>query len=325
MGHGSARVADHAHPRRRLLCVPWHAARRADLPPRGTRSRDSASLRAIFRRAMPGAVLDKPVSLAEGGFHGELREPLDIAERAADAGHPPARRLRGEVCRPVPLVRMLAARGYSTLRLAYFGGARAAADACAYPAEVLRAGADVVTRPAASRSQPHRQVLGVSRGSEAAQLLGAYYPSLVSAVVASVPSGTCLSVDIPDCSLPAWTLNGTAAAIHARSSIIRIRAMTRRLLSQTSASADRTSPFAAAAIWSGSPARMHARSWVGCWRRTAIPIAMSPTPTRARGTGVGALSALLAGRSTRVLYLNPADERAREAVWPRLLSFLARL
>ena len=52
-------------------------------------------------------------------------------------------------------------------------------------------------------------VLGVSRGSEAAQLLGVYYPTLVHAVIASVPSNVALC-SYPGCTGPAWTLHGQA-------------------------------------------------------------------------------------------------------------------
>jgi pimeloyl-ACP methyl ester carboxylesterase len=52
-------------------------------------------------------------------------------------------------------------------------------------------------------------VLGVSRGSEAAQLLGVYYPHLVHAVIASVPSNVALC-SYPGCTGPAWTLRGKA-------------------------------------------------------------------------------------------------------------------
>jgi dienelactone hydrolase len=52
-------------------------------------------------------------------------------------------------------------------------------------------------------------VLGISRGSEAAQLLGAYYPGLVHAVIASVPSNVAVC-SYPGCTGPAWTQNGRA-------------------------------------------------------------------------------------------------------------------
>ena len=50
-------------------------------------------------------------------------------------------------------------------------------------------------------------VLGASRGSEAAQLLGVYYPNLVHAVIATSPANVALC-DYPFCVAPAWTLHG---------------------------------------------------------------------------------------------------------------------
>jgi hypothetical protein len=51
--------------------------------------------------------------------------------------------------------------------------------------------------------------LGVSRGSEAAQLTGADYRSLANAVIALVPSDVALC-SYPGCGGPAWTLHGRA-------------------------------------------------------------------------------------------------------------------
>jgi dienelactone hydrolase len=53
----------------------------------------------------------------------------------------------------------------------------------------------------------HIAILGVSRGSEAALLSGAYFPRLVSAVIAMVPSDVALC-SIPGCRGPAWTFHG---------------------------------------------------------------------------------------------------------------------
>ena len=50
-------------------------------------------------------------------------------------------------------------------------------------------------------------VLGISRGSEAAQLLGVHYPDLVHAVIASVPSDAAIC-SYPGCRTVAWTLGG---------------------------------------------------------------------------------------------------------------------
>jgi dienelactone hydrolase len=48
---------------------------------------------------------------------------------------------------------------------------------------------------------------GVSRGGEAALLVGATFPHLVSGVIAEVPSSN-VGCGYPDCSQPAWTFGG---------------------------------------------------------------------------------------------------------------------
>ncbi len=50
-------------------------------------------------------------------------------------------------------------------------------------------------------------VMGISRGSEAALLLGVYYSDLVHGVVAAVPSDAAIC-SFPGCTSAAWTLGG---------------------------------------------------------------------------------------------------------------------
>ena len=156
-----------------------------------------------FRRAMPGAVVEKHVSIASSGFYGSYYRRADIAERA------PAILLLGgsEGGLPSgPLVTTLAARGFPTLSLAYLGAPGLPPTLANIPLEYFEKA--LMWLRAQPEADPTRViVIGVSRGSEAAQLLGVHYPSLVSAVVASVPSNVALC-GYPDCSVPAWTLGG---------------------------------------------------------------------------------------------------------------------
>ena len=102
-----------------------------------------------FRRAMPGAVVEKRVSIADSGFYGSYYTRANIAERA------PAILLLGgsEGGLPSgPLVTTLAARGFPTLSLAYFGAPGLPPALANIPLEYFEKGADVVTRPAGSRS-----------------------------------------------------------------------------------------------------------------------------------------------------------------------------
>ena len=101
---------------------------------------------------------------------------------------------------------LLASHGYPTLDIAYFGEPDLPAHLKNVPLEYFA----TALRWLAARPQvdpQHIWVSGVSRGSEAALLLGANYPTLVHGVIASVPSNVALC-GLPDCSGPAWTLNG---------------------------------------------------------------------------------------------------------------------
>jgi dienelactone hydrolase len=272
---------------------------------------------AIFLRSMPGAVLDRPVSLDEAGFLGVYES------RKTPGPRMPGILLLGGSEGGLPtgaLSRMLAARGYSTLGVAYFGAPGLPQTLARIPLEYFERA--LTWLRAQPQVDPSRiVVLGVSRGSEAAQLLGAYYPSLVSGVVASVPSNVALC-GYPDCSQPAWTLNGTPLPY-----------------TQQFDNPDPTDDPEAVipderihgplfAVCGGSDL-----VWFSCPYARAIMARLAahghPHPDVSfayprAGHGVGALLPYLPV-APRSFYLNPADERAREAVWPQLLSFLARL
>jgi dienelactone hydrolase len=114
---------------------------------------------------------------------------------------------------------LLASRGFPALALAYFGepGLPQALDRIPleYFARAARwiSGAPGVASLAGARRIGQRVVVwGISRGSEAALLLGADFPTLIAGVIAGSPS----SVTNPAVSLarrtppglPAWTLHG---------------------------------------------------------------------------------------------------------------------
>jgi pimeloyl-ACP methyl ester carboxylesterase len=101
---------------------------------------------------------------------------------------------------------MLAAHGYPTLSLANFEEPGLPQTLANLPLEYF------VKALALLRRQPgvdpkHVLVFGVSRGSEAALLLGAHFPSLVDGVIAGVPSSV-VNVGLSDHTSAAWTLAG---------------------------------------------------------------------------------------------------------------------
>ena len=270
-----------------------------------------------FRRSMPGAVIERPVSIDEAGFLGVYN-----SRRSSGPPKPGILLLGGsEGGLPIgPLSTMLAARGYSTLGVAYFGSPGLPQTLARIPLEYFeRAMTWLRAQPQVDPSRI--VVIGVSRGSEAAQLLGVYYPSLVSGVVASVPSNTALCA-FPDCSQPAWMLNGAPLPYTQQfdnpyptdnpDAVIPDERIHGPLFAVCGGSD---------LVWFSCP---YARAIMDRLSAYGHPYRdVSYTYPRA-GHFVGGLLPY-SPVAPRALYLNPADERAREAVWPKLLSFLARL
>jgi dienelactone hydrolase len=110
---------------------------------------------------------------------------------------------------------LLASHGYPTLALAYFGEPGLSQTMQNIPLKYfVTALRWLAQQPGVDSS--HLVVDGVSRGSEAALLLGADFPQLVHAVIALVPSDVALCGIVPvtgarsRCAGPAWTLDGNA-------------------------------------------------------------------------------------------------------------------
>jgi dienelactone hydrolase len=107
---------------------------------------------------------------------------------------------------PSLLPALLASNGYPALGVAYFNMPLLSQTLSDIPLEYFaKALAWLARQPGVDPGAI--AVLGISAGSEAAQLLGVYYPSLVHAVIASVPSDAA-NCSFSDCSGPAWTLHG---------------------------------------------------------------------------------------------------------------------
>jgi len=161
---------------------------------------------ARFHRKFSRATLtDQTESLHADGFVGEFWHPA-----VATADRPAILVLGGsEGGLPgILLPAMLASNGYPVLGVAYFGEPGLPKTLSRIPLEYFAKALSWLARQPGV--DPTRiSVLGISRGSEAAQLLGVYYPRLVHAVIASVPSNVALC-SYPGCTGPAWTLHGRA-------------------------------------------------------------------------------------------------------------------
>lgn len=160
--------------------------------------------RTSFRRRLSALPLTfQPELLAADGFVGQFAVPSGAPRRRAAVVV-----LGGsEGGLPSPLlIDMLAGQGYAVLGVAYFGLPGLPSTLSGIPLEYFaRALRWLARQPGVDPAKV--AVLGVSRGSEAAQLLGVHYPGLVHAVIASVPSDVALC-SYPGCRTAAWSLGG---------------------------------------------------------------------------------------------------------------------
>jgi dienelactone hydrolase len=159
---------------------------------------------AAFSRAgnAPGVTVSTE-SIAATGFVGQFWEPPagsaprpGVLEFGGSEGG-----LSGQL-----LGSALASAGYPTLDIAYFGEPGLPSGLQGIPLEYFaRALRWLARQPGVLAGQTY--VSGVSRGSEAALLLGVYYPGLVHGVIASSPNDVALC-SYPVCQGAAWTLDG---------------------------------------------------------------------------------------------------------------------
>jgi dienelactone hydrolase len=98
--------------------------------------------------------------------------------------------------------------GYAALALGYFKLRGLPEHLSRVPLEYFERALEWLRRQ--PQVDPNRiAMLGVSRGSEAALLSGAYFPRLVNAVIALSPSDAAIC-SFPGCLGPAWTFHGRA-------------------------------------------------------------------------------------------------------------------
>ena len=155
------------------------------------------------RREFAPGVSVRAESIAATGFYGQFWAPppgtpphAGVLEFGGSEGG-----LHGQL-----IGAALASAGYPTLDIAYFGEPGLPATLKDIPLEYFaRALRWLARQPEVLKGQMY--VLGGSRGTEAALLLGAHYPTLVHGVIANSPSDVSHS-SYPGGGSAAWTLHG---------------------------------------------------------------------------------------------------------------------
>ena len=278
--------------------------------------------KSFSRRASSPGVRAKDETLRATGFYGQYwlpapgspRRPALLAFGGSEGG------LGGQL-----LGAGLASAGYPVLNIAYFGAPGLPAQLKNIPLEYFARALRWLAR------QP--QVLahdiwvsGFSRGSEAALLLGAHYPSLVHGVIASSPSDIAFGADPGPGA--AWTFHGRPVPFSL-------------VFSTATPVVDPAADIAVQKI--SGPVFLdcgtYDQTWTSCAYAAAIQRRLSAAHDRYphilyRYTGAGHLAGSLVPYepySTYSLYTSGAVEGATPlanasadaSLWPHLLAFLA--
>jgi dienelactone hydrolase len=156
-----------------------------------------------FRRRLPAAVSAHYITYEQAGFVGTFYTPLQRPMKrtsvlifgGSEGGN--STTLLGV---------MLASHGFPTLSIAYFRAPGLPPSLSNIPLEYfVKAIQWLDAQPGVDPS--HVVVSGLSRGSEAALLLGVHFPQLVHGVIGSVPNDAALC-GLPCSRGPVWTIGG---------------------------------------------------------------------------------------------------------------------
>jgi dienelactone hydrolase len=259
----------------------------------------------VTRRFVADGVRARPV---RDGLYGRLYEPSDTTKETgvlviggSDGG------LRTE-----HIAALLASHGHRAMALAYFG-------ASGLPKELERIRLEYFERAARRLHARRIALLGISRGGEAALLIGATYPKLIDGVVALVPSNVVNSA--LDRRSPAWTLRGRPVpfaevfgdpeAFGDPDAIIRAERINGPVLT---VSAGRDGLWPSAAYAKALHDRLDQRHFAHPHRDISIVDA---------GHGIGsAVPSIPKPASPELGGSQQADETGRERAWPEILRFL---
>jgi dienelactone hydrolase len=279
----------------------------------GARTLATAS---FTRRAQTPNVTVRDTTLPGEGFVGRFFSPPAVAARPA----PAVLRLGGSEggLQWDVEASMLATHGYPTLSLAYFGMPGLPQELQNIPLEYFQSALRwLAQQPGVDPGK--LVVAGVSRGGEAALLVGSVYPELIHAVVSYVGSsvvwGTRYSFGAPNPEEASWTLGGKpvpfATGFDDAQAVIKVERIAGPIL-LVSARLDDGWPSSIMADKIVRRLQEHQRTdYTSLVYHEAGHAVGAVVPNVAVGAWGGGT---LAG-----------DARARADSWPKLLAFLARL
>jgi dienelactone hydrolase len=180
----------------------WAGARRQTFTARVRVNRELVATRVFGRTLSLTPIRHEVEQLGNTGFYGEYYAPVGLAKRPAVLAFGGA----AGGLRTSLLASMLAARGYPTLALAYFREPGLPKRISGIPLEYF---ANALTWLGRRREVDVTRMfaLGISRGSEAALLLGVHFPKRVYGVIGAVPNNRALC-PTGKCSSAPWTIGG---------------------------------------------------------------------------------------------------------------------
>jgi dienelactone hydrolase len=267
----------------------------------------------VFTRELSSTPIRRVVEpLSKTGFFGEYYAPAGVVKRPAILAFGGA----AGGLRTSLLASMLAARGYPTLALAYFKEPGLPRHLRGIPLEYFaHALTWLRSRPEVDPARVF--TLGISRGSEAALLLGVHFPELVHGVIAAVPDNRALCPR-PRCSRSPWTLGGEPIPFTNQFNNPHPTDNPRAVIPVERIQGP---IFLACA--------MADKTWDSCAFARAIDrrLAANGDPYRhvlfAAPRAGHMLGSLAPNEPVAGAWLShPVDERARAAAWPKLIAFL---